>query len=183
MARGFLFRAIKGVVLLMVYECAIDPKVVTAWSERGQRNLIITRFGLGAPCVVSRYPKKWHRLILEEFTHSSYSQSPLNRMRFDDIVTQLKQVGVTIKRYGAPWNTMKDWLHNTENEHARIPFDLIASTENPRENERVEVAGQIAWPEKKSRRPIRSKSELKRATAPLLLIASKVVSVDQHQIS
>ena len=51
----------------MIHEYALEPELVASWHDRMQFRFFIGQFGFGTGRVVSRYPKQWRELVLEEF--------------------------------------------------------------------------------------------------------------------
>lgn len=47
----------------MLYEYAIEPELVATWSDRKVGRYFADKFGLGSPRIVSRYPKRWKKLV------------------------------------------------------------------------------------------------------------------------
>ena len=183
MAGRILCRTIQGAVLLVVYECAIDPDTLASWSDRHTGRSFDQAFGVGKAHVMSRYPKRWKNLALQAFGRSPLSSHQENEARFRWIVTQLLEASVV--RYGAQWNSRKDWLENAETEHDRIPFDLILANKNPRNRNRVMISsvvdeGSDRLESRKTCTVKRNREELAAIAAPLLRIASEIVFVDPY---
>ncbi|MBI2199148.1 MAG: hypothetical protein HYU42_11205 [Candidatus Rokubacteria bacterium] len=163
----------------MIHEYALEPELVATWVDRGVGRYFIEKFGLGQPRIVSRYPKRWKRLVWEAFT----SGNDVERARMTELLERLRET--MVKRRDGRWDPSAAWLHNAEDEHARVPFHAILARSNPRGLTMVLVADEIddatpLWGVPRGCTVPRTAMDMAAAVASMLRIADVLVFVDPH---
>ena len=169
----------------MIREYALEPELVASWHELIVGRFFIDQFGSGTGRVVSRYPRKWRRLVWDAFEAAfGGGAGDIERKRIEELLAQL--VVPEVRRPNCIWDETKDWLANTETEHARKPFFAILARENPRTNVAVICASDVlrgtppAWPAPNSVVVARTADAMSAAIAPMLACATKVLFIDPY---
>ena len=117
----------------MLYEYAIEPELVATWSDRKVGRYFADKFGLGSPRIVSRYPKRWKKLVwsaweqLEEQLPTGKTE--IDHARMTELIEQLSEA--MVKRTNTIAPTGRSWLNDTTEEHRRVPFHAILARRNP----------------------------------------------------
>ena len=163
----------------MIYEYALEPELVVTWVDRRAARYFIEEFGLGQPRIVSRYPKRWKRLVWESFA----SDNDIERARMTELIERLSET--MVKRRDGQWNPDAGWIANAEDEHARIPFHAILARSNPRNHGHVLVAEDLdgatpLWAGVRGRSVARTASGMAAAVASMLRNAGVVIFVDPY---
>lgn len=163
----------------MIFEYALEPKLVATWGNRHDFRYFSEKFGLGQPRVVSRYPKPWKRLVWEAFRGSG----ELERKRIEELLVRLSELMVQRRDY--VWDPSDGWLENARAENARVPFHAILARENSTRHEKTITpddidAGTALWAVPRGRTVARSPREMAQAVAPMLRIARLIILVDPH---
>ncbi len=120
----------------MIYEYALEPELVCTWNERLICIFIKDHFGPDRGRLVSRYPKRWKKLVWDAYQEMKASRPQTQREQAliqteeKNLTELLQRLGdVMIKRHDYVWETNKPWLANAVNEHARVPFHAIIAKE------------------------------------------------------
>jgi len=163
----------------MIHEYALEPELVATWVDRQAGRYFIDKFGLGRPRIVSRYPKRWKKLVWDAVK----SDNDIERTRMVELLARLSEPKV--QRQDARWNPMAGWLDNAMDEHDRVPFHAILAQGNPHEHDRVLVANDLDdtlpfWRGLQGQSVSRSATALAEAVAPMLRNAAEVLFVDPH---
>jgi hypothetical protein len=164
----------------MIFEYALEPELVSTWGNRSDFRYYITKFGIGTCRLVSRYPKRWKRLIWESFS----SQNDMERKRLEEMIMRLSEK--MIIRSEAIWNADLSWLENAEEENSRLPFHAIIARSNPRKSECILTSENIGseqislWSNPKGLVIKRNAKDMAVAVSSLLSNCSEVVFVDPH---
>ena len=170
----------------MIYEYALEPALVASWHDLLKSRFFIEKFGFGTGRVVSRYPKKWRKLVWEAFEAiSGATASQGDKERIQELLVRLMEPGVK-RSPECLWDNTRDWLANAENEHARKPFHAILARDNPRNNANVIreadiLAGTaVDWDVPVTMTVPRNAEEMATCVAPMLRCATKILFVDPH---
>jgi len=163
----------------MIYEYALEPELVAGWGDRHAGRYFIEKFGLGHPRVVSRYPRRWKRLVWEAFGGGN----DIERKRLEELIARLSES--MVKRRDLRWNAGAAWLDNAEDEDARVPFHAIIANTNPRYHGRVLVADDLdhetpLWACSRGAVVPRMPPAMAAAVAGMLRVAQVVIFVDPH---
>ncbi len=88
----------------MIYECAPEPELVASWHDRLHFRFFVEQFGLGTGRVVSRYPKKWRKLVWDALPAALYAAAgEIERKRVKELLVRLTEPEV--RRPGCVWNS------------------------------------------------------------------------------
>lgn len=163
----------------MIHEYAVEPELVATWVDRQVGRYFIEKFGLGQPRIVSRYPKRWKKLVWDAFGGGN----ELDRKRLEELVARLSET--MVKRRDSVWNPDAGWAANTEEEHRRVPFHAILARTNPRGLGHVLVADEVddttaLWAIARGRTVPRTAADMAAAVGSMLRSAETVVFVDPH---
>ncbi len=161
----------------MIHEYALEPELVATWGNRHDFRYFVEKFGLGQPRIVSRYPKRWKRLVWDAFR----DDNELERKRLEELVVRLCEH--MVYRKDAVWNPENPWLENARTENARVPFHAILARENPSRYATTLTpddinGGSALWAVPQGRTVARSPQEMAQAVAPMLRIARRIIFVD-----
>src|SRR6266542_4418196 len=156
----------------MIHEYALEPELVATWGNRHDFRYFVEKFGLGQPRIVSRYPKRWKRLVWDAFR----DDNELERKRLEELVVRLCEH--MVYRKDAVWNPENPWLENARTENARVPFHAILARENPSRYATTLTpddinGGSALWAVPQGRTVARSPQEMAQAVAPMLRIAGR----------
>lgn len=169
----------------MIHEYALEPELVASWHDRITFRYFVEMFGFGRGRVVSRYPKKWRRLVWEAFERAfGASASDIERKRIEELLSQL--LTPEVRRPECLWNDGQEWLPNAEREHARRPFYAILARANPRSRAEVMCADDViagtpaAWSAPRSVVVNRNAAAMAECVASMLRCATRVMFVDPH---
>jgi hypothetical protein len=121
----------------MIHEYALEPDLVATWVDRRDGRYFIERFGLGQPRIVSRYPRRWKKLVWEAFA----SDNDVERTRMTELLKRLSET--MVNRRDVLWDSSATWLDNVQNEHSRVPFHAILARSNPRAHSQVLIADDL----------------------------------------
>ena len=121
----------------MVHEYALEPELVALRGDRNNFRYFVTKFGLGGGRLVSRYPKRWKKLVWKVFRGTD----DLERKRMEELLIRVSEK--MIIRSNHFWDQEKAWVDNAEAEHQRYPFHAILTRENPKEREYVLVGHEL----------------------------------------
>jgi hypothetical protein len=163
----------------MIHEYALEPELVATWGNRHDYRYFIEKFGLGQPRIVSRFPKRWKRLVWDTFR----SDNELERKRMEELLAQLSERMVHRRDYN--WEPTSTWIANAHNEHGRFPFHAILARENPAGHPATLVLDQIGdssplWAVARGVTIARSATAMAGTVAAMLRIAEVVIFVDPY---
>ena len=164
----------------MIYEYALEPELVATWTDRHDYRYFVERFGLGQGRIVSRFPKRWARLVWSSFTGAS----EIERKRLEELVSRLSER--MVRRTGIEWDSNASWLENVEREDWRVAFRAILARANPRAHASVIVAADVdedsepRWAAPHGKSVERRAGEMANSVASVLRCSSVVVFVDPH---
>ena len=169
----------------MIQEYALEPELVASWHDPLLARFFIDRFGYGTGRVVSRYPKKWRRLVWEAFQATfDATAGDIGRKRIEELLAQLTTPA--IRRPGFIWVDAHGWLENAEEENTRRPFHAILARDNPRGQTEVVRLNDVvegtseAWNAPGSIVVDRTAGSMADGVAAMLRCATQVFFVDPH---
>ena len=167
----------------MLYEYAIEPELVATWSDRKVGRYFADKFGLGAPRIVSRYPKRWKRLVWSAWEQLSTGKNEIDYARMTELIEQLSEAMVRRTNTVAP--THRSWLNDTTDEHRRVPFHAILARRNPMGHPATLVADDLdertpLWTAPRGRTIPRKATAIADAVRPMLRIATEITFVDPY---
>src|SRR5262245_49855050 len=162
----------------MIYEYALEPELVATWGNPKEGRYFVEKFGIGQPRVVSRYPKKWKRLVLE-----ACQGNDVEKKRVEELVQRLGER--MVRRHEYLWDLGHTWFQNAKDEHERTPFHAILARENPDGNASVLVGDELhdampLWAVPHGVMVIRKAAEMAASVVAMLRIANVVLFVDPY---
>ena len=166
----------------MIYEYALEPELVATWTDRSTCRYFKESFGLGQGRVVSRYPKRWKRLVWNAFN----STDDFARKRLEELLASLSEQ--MVQRSDARWDgESTSWRDNAESEHERLPFHAILALTNLEnyahvltEREIIDEDSAVRWAVGRGCFVERNAVEMAEVVAPMLRCSSIVVFIDPH---
>ena len=169
----------------MIREYALEPELVATWHDPVHGRFFIEMFGYGTGRVVSRYPKKWPRLVWDAYQATfKATAGEIGTKRIEELLAQLTKPD--IRRPGCIWTDNRDWLKNAEDEHIRRPFHAILARNNPRNRAEVILSDDIlagtpqAWNAPNSIVKERTAVSMANGVAPMLRCATRIYFIDPH---
>ncbi len=176
----------------MIREFALEPELVASWTDRRTCRYYLEQFGLGTGRIVSRFPKKWQRRVLQAFDDSFNLQElsaeergrlQVRQKRIEVLLVRLTEV--MVQRRGHTWNPDEPWLTNALAEHARVAFDaILARAPGAGVGEVLSEADcdndHARWLAPRSRVVRREAPDLKDCVVSMLRSCSEVIFVDPH---
>lgn len=169
----------------MIHEYALEPELVASWHDRMFFRFFIEQFGFGTGRVVSRYPKRWRRLVWNAFQAAfGAAAGEIERKRVEEMLARL--TAPEVRRPGYVWDEARGWLENAERENDRRPFHAIVARDNPRGHANILRADDIlagtpdSWRAPHSAVVDRTAECMAQAVAPMLRCASHILFVDPH---
>jgi hypothetical protein len=109
----------------MFKEIAIDPAAATTSSR--EFDYIIEMFGISKGRLIAAFPKKWKRLVYQAAEEKH--KGTLELLKIQERLKQLSDSSF-IRRNRPGEGCENNWLQAAVNEHERLPFDGIISTQN-----------------------------------------------------
>lgn len=163
----------------MIHEYAVEPELVATWGNRHDFRYFIEKFGLGQPQIVSRYPKRWTKLVWQSFQ----SDNEVERTRMTELLARLSEC--MVHRHNYLWQPDRTWLENAHREHERFPFHVILATVNSTDHPRTLIAEGLddktpLWAAPRAVPVARSANEMAATVAAMLRIAQVVILVDPY---
>lgn len=108
----------------MMYEYALEPEMVSKWGKSPQCRFYFREFDKNQGRLVSYYPKKWAKKVLD-----SFNGNDIELKRLVEMLELFKQRSV--KRNEYLWDTDSTWINNVIKEHRNNSFDGILVEDNP----------------------------------------------------
>jgi len=122
----------------MIFEYALDPKLVCTWTDRKTCSFFKDQFGIEHGRLVSRYPKRWKKFVWNAYQKSKESRPQTDKKRAQiqreesKLTELLQRIGeIMIRRHKRDWNENNSWLNNALSEHKKCPFHAIITQSNP----------------------------------------------------
>ena len=155
-------------------EYAVEPSFL---SNLANYLLIANSFGYHHGRLISRYPRRWERLVYE----STASCSPLDRSRIEIGLRRLK---TALLPSGREFNGELTWLENAEYQQTVAPFRAVIANENPRARDDVLLATDLdhhtLWVAAAQAWVARSANDMASAVTNLLRSGSELIFIDPH---
>lgn len=168
----------------MIHEFAVDPELFRNWKDV---RYLTEHFGVCEGRLISRYPKKWERLVRQALDgERDYKElGPVDDNTHMRVVEKLVSLKDKMQTRIHEWNDALGWLDNTEREHARRPFHAVLTSTAHDTDGRILNFNELdednsLWKVERERVVKRTAADLASAVAPLLKIARKLVFVDPH---
>lgn len=164
----------------MLFEYAVEPKAIGSnWKDF---KYLIEKFGFDRGRLISRFPKKWERDVIEVA-----QKSGMGDVRLKSLVSRLQQAKTTAlissRRNYDP--SIGDWLENALLQQQVQPFHAIIASENRGNRAYVLVADEIDETDPLMVAPNnwevpRVGADLASAMAPLLRSSKDVLFIDRY---
>lgn len=158
----------------MLREFAVEPEAIaTSWENF---RYVIEKFGVEQGLVISRYPKRWARLVIE----ATSGLDDLSRKRIEE---KLRRGSIILPFGRGGYRDADSWLGNALREHQQAPFAGIVTRESdPGRHYQLGVRDLNDEFFAATRQGIvpRQADSLARAMEPLLQCARQLVLVDPH---
>lgn len=159
----------------MIREYALDPRAMSNWKDFIR---LYDGFGVHHGRLISRFPKKWKRLVYEACTHCGDVEKKKIEVRLDEIEQKML---VSPRTY----NGNLPWLSNAESSHEQAPFAAIVAVENPRSHNRVLLVDELeeanpSWHVEREKCIPKTAMEMTQCVGALLEISEEILFVDQH---
>ncbi|UQD98229.1 hypothetical protein [Bradyrhizobium japonicum] len=164
----------------MLFEYAVEPKAIGSnWKDF---KYLIEKFGFDRGRLISRFPKKWERDVIEVA-----QKSGMGDVRLKSLVSRLQQAKTTAlissRRNYDP--SISDWLENALLQQQVQPFHAIIASENRGNRAYVLVADEIDETDPLMVAPNnwevpRVGADLASAMAPLLRSSKDVLFIDRY---
>lgn len=163
----------------MLYEFALDPEVLSTWQSF---RYFIDRFGVQHGRMISRFPKKWKRMVYD----ATLGCATIERKRIEEILKD--RVDGKLLVTNRAYNGELAWLVNAEEAHRLQPFHAIISRTNPRGAAAVLLADDLdetseanpLWISNRTKRVTRKAQDLTDTVAPLLSCSSQLILIDPY---
>jgi hypothetical protein len=160
----------------MLHEFALEPSLLNNWPNV---RYFMGKFGVDQGRLISRYPKRWERLVLD-----GLSCGPVERARIEEVLRRGK--GRLLPRFHE-WRDGVPWLLNAEEEHSKRPFHAIIAATNPNAKPFILLEGDLddtqpprLWDIPRTRIVKRTATEMVEALRVLLRMAKTVLFVDRN---
>ena len=164
----------------MIHEFALEPELVATWGDRNNFRYFITKFGLSEGRLISRYPKKWKKMVWDAF----HVADDMERKRMEELIIRIAEKMIVRSNY--LWDQTKSWFDNADEEHQRHSFRAILARQNPHHRDYVlvgEELGQVEqdlWNVKAGISVKRIASEMSSAVSDMLSNCSMAIFIDPH---
>lgn len=163
----------------MLYEFALDPSVLSDWQSV---RFFLDRFGVEYGRMISRFPKKWMRMVYEAAADCGDVELKRIEARLQMLKENQDRVFLNSDRLYEP---QLEWILNAEAANAGRPFHAIISTCNPRDCPTVLIAedvydGNALFKTDREIYVSSTAQDMAKAIAPMLLAAKEIVFIDRH---
>ena len=165
----------------MVYEYALEPELVATWTDRRDCRYFKESFGVGQGRLVSRYPKRWKKLVW----NASVGAGEFERKRLEVLLDHLSEQ--MLRRKNHNWDSDSGgWIENAEQEHQRCPFHAIFARTNPKNQPQVLTESDLdlgepkLWAVRDMLVVVRKAKEMADAVAPLLRSCTEAIFIDPY---
>ena len=165
----------------MIYEYAIEPELVAQLHQSFNYGTFFTGFAVNENRRVSRYPKKWAKMVWQSFS----SESQMEKKRLEELLIRLQ--ANMIKRKDLRWRSEDgSWLDNALLENERHPFHRIIARSNPGNNPAVMIDEELldesssGWMVPHGLVVKRNPEEMSAAVRPMLACCRWVRFVDPY---
>ena len=165
----------------MIYEYAVDPKLVASWgSDIKDYRYYYREFGLGTARIVSGFPsrKKWRKKVLE----IAQNLADLDRERAIELLRRMSEKMVS--RNQVNYNENISWENNAIVENQKLSFDAIFTIFNHKNYDFVLIPTAIdnydIWEVENGRIIDRNSIDMVGLICPMLQKANKIIFIDPH---
>jgi hypothetical protein len=164
----------------MIKEFALEPDALVASAQ--DFKYLIEKFGVSQGRVISRFPKRWDRMVYEAANRNLCGTVELSRIEIR-LRQMIGNIVIDSRRDGG--DGTKPWLERALAEHAGSRFAAIIATKNPTNQPSVLVSSELDESvelfQAQSNWRIERTAQSMFASVELLLHASKTVKlIDPH---
>lgn len=159
----------------MIHEFALEPTLLSSWDNF---RYLVEKFGIQHGRLISRFPKKWKRLVYE-------ACSACKEIERKKIEESLKEVDKKLLKTNRAYDGNLGWLENAEIQHALKPFRAIIAKANPRAVVEVLIADELVettplWDVPREIPISRNAKGMAESVSLLLARSSEILFVDPH---
>ena len=154
--------------------------MVAGWTDRRDCRHYMQSFEFGQGRVVSRYPKRWKRLVWDAIE----TTDDLAQTRLVELLARLSER--MVRRSNVQWDDSTSWRENAEGEHDERPFHAILARTNPNSHAQVLTESDLDdsatehWVVSRGLTVPRKAADMAEAVGPMLRCSSDVIFVDPH---
>lgn len=162
----------------MIKEFAVEPELLDNWRDL---RYFVDNFGVSRGRLISRFPRRWKRLVLEA-VHRSVS-GDRERKKTEEAIRLLDD---RLLPRVHEWDPHQEWLPNAVREHGERPFAAILARRNPNRHPDVLEGDDLGppddprWAAETQRTIRRNASEIAGCVAVLIGASQEVVVVDPY---
>ncbi len=163
----------------MLAEYALEPELLGNWRDY---RFFVSQFGPSKGRLISRYPRKWKRLVIE----AAQQAADVEYLKIEE---SLKNIDSMMLSRSHQWDPHQEWLSNALAEHTKRPFRGILARSKPADSTVVLSGDDIdpadpspphIWSVRLSVQIPRTAQEMANCVAPLLRHCKRVLFVDPH---
>jgi hypothetical protein len=188
------FPNVPGSYFKMIYEYAVEPELVSTWTDRRDCRFCWDSFGMDKGRLISRCPSdEWKDRVWKAFLDRagerdlSEKEKAAWQMRQNRLTTLLMLINETmmIKR-PCQWESTMSWIDNVSRENKRIPFHAILTEksldkpENTVSFQEVIEQHHSLWDIETSKRIPRKNLDMAKAVRQILCRGQKIHFIDPH---
>ena len=168
----------------MLFEYAVEPELVATWADPRTGRYFIDRFGIGTPRLISRYPKRWKRLVWEAWEATEIrngGEAGRQRRRMETLIQNLSSA--MVKRQRPDWDPGRSWVENAVDQ--QVPFHAVLARHNPTGDPKILVADELdestsRWAAQHGRTVRRKAEDIAEAVGSMLRMATNIIFVDPY---
>jgi len=160
----------------MIHEFALDPNAISDWQSF---RFFIDQFGSSKGRLISRFPKKWKRLVYEALVEKK--PTDLDRSRIEE---RLKNIDDRLLSGARVYEPELTWIANAVNQHSVKPFRAIITVDSSSEPHQITAQDvdetNSNWNVPTNISVVRTAEAMATAVGPLLEISSEIIFVDPY---
>ncbi len=123
----------------MLAEYALDPVLLSNWKDF---RFYISLFGVSQGRLISRFPKRWKRMVIEAAQAAIAARSG-GDMEHQRIVEALSNIDLLMLAQSRTYDGTKGWLDNAVEENVSNPFHAILATMNENDTKNMVIGQDI----------------------------------------
>ena len=168
----------------MLFEYAVEPELVATWADPRTGRYFIDRFGIGTRRLISRYPKRWKRLVWEAWEAIEIrngGEAGRQRRRMETLIQHLSSV--MVERQHPDWDPGRSWVENAVDQ--QVPFHAVLARHNPTGDPKILVADELdestsRWAAQHGTTVRRQAKAIAETVGGMLRIARNIIFVDPY---
>ena len=158
----------------MIHEFALDPDTVNDWPVF---KYVVDQCGVQYGRLISCFPRNWQK--------ETINACQIHGARRTAVVEKLRSIKHKLVNSHREYDRMRGWLDNAELQHIIKPFHAIISVNNPRNHEKILIAGDVdekttLWIIPKEKIVPRKAYDLAICVKMLLNISREILLIDPH---